>query len=114
MHGKFQIDDFEYEFEEGGIEAVVMFASNESLHGETGPVIIPTIEPKRVVVALNELIFQARVDGLTARFTSERPEVDSAAIGQASVYYMLEAMVNVSRLKVAEYAETLNSSRAKN
>lgn len=114
MNDKFQIDDFEYELEEDGVEAVVVFASNESMNGETGPVVIPTINPRRVVVALNELIFQARVDGLTARFTSERPEVDPAVIGQASVYYMLEAMVNVSRLKVSQYAENLDTVDAKN
>lgn len=113
MNDKFRIDDFEYELEESGVEAVVVFASNESMHGETGPVVIPTIDPRRVVVLLNKLIFQARVDGLTARFTSERPEADPAAIGQASVYYMLEAMVNVSRLEVAKYAASVDKTSSK-
>lgn len=109
MDLKKKIDDFAYELEEDGVEAVVVFASNETLLGAAGPMIIPTMEPRRVVVVLNELIFRARVDGLTARFTQERPEVDPSAIAQASLYYMLEAMVSASRLQVAKYAAGLDS-----
>jgi hypothetical protein len=81
-----------FEVGSGELTALGVFAHESVMDGHPGPLVFPTMDKTRVILAFNERIFRDKVEILARRFIQERPDIDPEAIRRQSEKSLIEVM----------------------
>lgn len=87
----------------GKLSAVIMFAEDEAMKREAGPVIYPTLDETRVVVSFNKKAFNWRVKKMTESLMGRNPEMDYSTAERTSRQRLGAKMMQQASNAVDEY-----------
>lgn len=96
-----------FEFDQGELSASVILVHDDVMGGEPGPVIFPTLEKTRVIVAFSEKVFRARLDRFIRFELKDGSGIDPDGVRARCEALMLESMESVARDIVDTYFEVL-------
>lgn len=96
-----------FEFDQGELSASVILVDDDVMGGEPGPVIFPTLEKTRVIVAFSEKVFRARLDRFIRFELKDCSGVDPDGVRARCEVLMLESMESVARDILGTYFEVL-------
>lgn len=81
-----------FEVKSGELAAVGMLVHENIMNGQPGPLVFPTMNKTRVILAFNEQLFQDRATILERRILRERPEIDPKVARRQSEHGLVRVM----------------------
>jgi hypothetical protein len=92
-----------FELESGELSATVILAGDMAMKHEAGPIIHPTFDEKRVIVAFNQRAYKWRIKKLIEHFEERRPWEDRDTIIKGCVDELNRKYIELATSALGEY-----------
>lgn len=92
-----------FELESGELSATVILAGDTAMKHEAGPIIHPTFDKKRVIVAFNARAYKWRINKLLEHFQERRPWEDRDTILKGCVDELNRKYIELTTAALHDY-----------